>query len=283
MPHSWPSLSCQSRASKSVLSRTCSTSTSRTVKHRPDDEARFQLKYGSKNGQYHWLFLDETRQWITMLAGIDVEQGVIVSCDPIIHNPTLMFISIEYKDAEADRSRRRGWHTWQREKTLANRRDRRKPSDPVEVLVGCTQDRLLDLVLFERAARGLSPGHRMLVAEQWAEQRPIGPAMIAAHDALGDRLAALKLDANEVPSAYRLLSTSCCTGSASATNSCSRSSSVRLALRWQFAMGGAAPSARGPGEHPGCPGSGADRSRRPTGLQAEPSRLVSGSGRQRAS
>ena len=174
------------------------TSTSRTVKHRPEDEARFQLKYGSKDDEYHGLFLDETGQWITMLAGIDVEHGVIVSCDPIIHQPTLMFISIEYKDQEVETSRGGGWHTWQREKTLANRRDRRKPSDPVEVLVGCTQDRLLDLVLFERAARGLSPGHRMLLAEQWAE-RPISPAMIAAHDALGDRLAALKLDVNEMP------------------------------------------------------------------------------------
>jgi hypothetical protein len=134
-----------------------------------------------------------------MLAGIDVEQGVIVSCDPLIHNPTLMFISIEYKDREVETCRRMGWHAWQREKTLANRRDRRRLPDPIEVLVACTQDRLLDLVLFERAARALSPGHRMLLAGQWAERPQIGPAMIEAHEALGDRLAELRLDPSEQP------------------------------------------------------------------------------------
>jgi hypothetical protein len=173
------------------------TSTSRKIKNRPDDEARFQLKYGAKDGAYHTFYFDDKNKWITMVAGVDVNEGFIVSCDPLIHNPTLMFISIEYKDYEIETTRGRGWHAWQREKTLANRRDRRSLPDPIEVLVGCTQDRVLDLVLFERAARGLSPGHRMLLAEQWAERPQIGPAMIQAQEALGDRLAGLTLDPSE--------------------------------------------------------------------------------------
>ena len=38
--------------------------------------------------------------------------------------------------------------------------------EPIEVLVGGAKGRFLDLVLFERAAKGLSPGDRQLLAER---------------------------------------------------------------------------------------------------------------------
>lgn len=56
--------------------------------------------------------------------------------------------------------RSNGWHAWERAK-----RDRGF-DEPVEVLVGGTQHHFLDLIHFERAALGLSPGDRQLLAEK---------------------------------------------------------------------------------------------------------------------
>jgi hypothetical protein len=70
-----------------------------------------------------------------------------------------MFISVEYKRTHSDSIVQRGWAAWER--TSARRTD-----EPVEVVVGVRQDRLLDYIQFERLAVGLDQGHRQLLAEQ---------------------------------------------------------------------------------------------------------------------
>ena len=119
-------------------------STSRITRNRPADEARFQVKYGPRTDELHQLFDDPYSLYTTMLLGVDLESGVIVSADPAMHNPTRFYISVEYKNFDADLALRNGWHVWERAK--------RDHEEPIEVLVGCSQERVLDLILFERMA-----------------------------------------------------------------------------------------------------------------------------------
>jgi hypothetical protein len=135
-------------------------STSRITRNRPPDEARFQVKYGPRTDEFHQLFDDPYSLYTTLLVGIDLESGVMVSADPAVHNPTRFYISVEYKNFDADLALRNGWHVWERAK--------RDHEEPIEVLVGCSRERVLDLILFERMAKDLDQGHRQLLAEQVA-------------------------------------------------------------------------------------------------------------------
>lgn len=178
------------------------TSTSRSTRNRPSDEARFQVKYEGKaqNDEENWheIFIDPNCLWVTIFAGIDVERGVMVAVDPAMHNPTRFFVSIEYKNGDAEIARELGWHWWEREK--------RDHSEPIEVLVACAQSRVLDLILFERAALGLSPGHRGLLAEQWGASGPVGAtaALAPAFGRDASQALATLADARPMPE-HRLL------------------------------------------------------------------------------
>lgn len=145
------------------------------TRNRPKDEARFQVKYGPRTDEFHNIFDDPFRLYTTAFGGVDLERGIFVAADPALHNPTRFYISIEYKTLLTDRTLESGWGIWEREK-----RDR---AEPIEILVACVKERILDLLLFERAARGLAPGHRQLLAEDFARQSPAA--------ALADRQRAL--------------------------------------------------------------------------------------------
>ncbi len=152
---------------------------SKVTRNRPQDEHRFQLKYGSKEGGLHTLWQDPYQLYTTVLVGIDPERGIFVGADPKLHSPTKLFISIEFKHHQVEEIQRLGWHAWER--------DRRVGEDtPVEVLVGGTASSFLRYLRFERDARGLDPGHRQLLAEKMAgelsPQRLVAatPSMIQA-------------------------------------------------------------------------------------------------------
>ena len=105
----------------------------------------------------------------TLLVGIDPEGGFCVSADPFVHTPTKFFIRLEFKDEHADEIRRQGWFPWERVKRTT------PPNAPrVETLVGATREHFLDLVRFERAARGLDPGNRLILAEGHSQSLPTG-------------------------------------------------------------------------------------------------------------
>lgn len=130
------------------------------TKHRPEDERSFQIKYGSKAGNAtHPLWMDRLGLYTTLLIGIDPAEGFFVAADPAIHNPTRLFIRLEFKDHHAEEIQSRGWYAWERVKRGGH-------PEPIEVLVGGRKDRFLDLVRFERAAANLSPGDRQLLAEK---------------------------------------------------------------------------------------------------------------------
>ena len=138
------------------------TATRTPTTNRPEDERSFQLKYGGKDGygvNEHSLWQDPHGLFTTLLIGVDPKEGFFVAADPEMHNPTKFFIRLEFKDRHAEAIKDAGWFAWERE--------RRGPMpDPIEVLVGGRREHFLDLVRFERAAQGLAPGDRQLLAER---------------------------------------------------------------------------------------------------------------------
>lgn len=132
---------------------------SKLTKNRPEDEHRFQIKYGSDTRAVLPLEQDPSRLVTTIFVGIDTERGILVGADPVLHDQTRMFISLEFKREHAEAIRSNEWHAWERD---SSRRD----GEPVEVLVGVGQRRVLDYIRFERLALGLDAGHRQLLAEQ---------------------------------------------------------------------------------------------------------------------
>ncbi|MGJ3265154.1 MAG: hypothetical protein ACFE0R_18170 [Salinarimonas sp.] len=136
------------------------------TRNRPSDERSFQLKYGSKADfaadNVHELWQDPTGLFTTLLVGIDPVDGFFVAADPVLRSPTKLFIRLEFKDEHAEAIKTGGWHAWER-------KIRPKEPDDVgvfEVLVGGRRERFLDLVRFERAAKGLDAGNRQLLAEK---------------------------------------------------------------------------------------------------------------------
>jgi len=129
------------------------------TKNRPADERSFQIKYGKRDGLEHTLFQDPLLLSTTLLLGIDPTEGFFVAADPTLHSPTKFFIRLEFKDREAALIRREGWHCWTRDRRATTHHPERG-----ELLVGGAQNRLLELVKFERAAKGLSQSDRLALA-----------------------------------------------------------------------------------------------------------------------
>ena len=139
--------------------------------NRPSDEHRFQVKYGSKSSSdEHELWLDDDGLYVTLFVGINPERGFFVGADPVLHNPTRFFISIEFKEADAVAIEQNGWACWERIRRST------RTDEPTEVLVGGTRDHFLRYVLFEREAAGEDQGHRQLIAEQLADSDPAEPS-----------------------------------------------------------------------------------------------------------
>jgi hypothetical protein len=133
------------------------------TRNRPKDERRFQIKYGPKSEELHQLWQDPFQLYVTLFFGIDAEEGFFVGADPVAHSPTRFFISLEFKDRHVEALRREGWTYWERQN-----RDRFSLLEPLEVVVGGLPESFLRYIRFERAAKGLDPGHRALLAERFA-------------------------------------------------------------------------------------------------------------------
>ena len=148
------------------------TATRTPTRNRPLDERSFQLKYSSKESfggeNEHELWQDPMGLFTTLLVGIDPVEGFFVGADPEMHNPTKLFIRLEFKDQHADEVKACGWHAWERGKREGRRgsAENDEPSHPIEVLVGGRPEMFLRYVLLERAAKGLDPGDRQLLAEK---------------------------------------------------------------------------------------------------------------------
>lgn len=146
----------------------------RETKNRPEDEHRFQVKYGSEQREgkeLHELWQDPYELYTTLLVGLNTERGFFVGADPVLHSPTRFFISMEYKEEHVQAIEKSGWHVWEREK-----RDQSGLEEPTEALVGGKPEHFLEYVRFERAAKGLSQGHRSLLADKFGNLNAIRKA-----------------------------------------------------------------------------------------------------------
>lgn len=140
--------------------------------NRPDDEHRFQIKYGSELKGVLEVAIDPASLITTIFLGIDPERGVFVAADPLMNNPSPMSRSIEFKTQNVEEVLAAGWAAWERERKPPKTRTRPTAQldddTRVQVLVGGTQDRVLDLIRLERLARALDPGERHLLADKLA-------------------------------------------------------------------------------------------------------------------
>ncbi|MFZ1989390.1 MAG: hypothetical protein WAW96_06405 [Alphaproteobacteria bacterium] len=141
---------------------------SRATKNRPEDEHRFQIKYGSDLKTVLDVAIDQHGLITTIFLGIDPERGIFVAADPTMNTPAPMSRSIEFKREHAEQAQSTGWTAWERDRHAPKTKDRKAAELDedlrTELLVGGRQDRILDLILLERLAQGLDPGERHLAA-----------------------------------------------------------------------------------------------------------------------
>lgn len=132
---------------------------SKETRNRPSDEHRFQVKYGKKDGLLHEIWQDPFQLYTTLMVGIDLERQIFVGVDPMIHQFTKFFISIEFKRSEVEAILDQGWHCWELAKRIGD-------DSPVETMVGGNSAAFLNYIRFEQAAKGIDQGHRYLLAEK---------------------------------------------------------------------------------------------------------------------
>jgi hypothetical protein len=144
------------------------------TQNRPTDEHRFQIKYGSELTGILTVAVDPHELVTTVFLGIDPERGIFIAADPLMHNPSPMSRSIEFKSATVSDILSKGWVAWERDRRPPKTRGRPTPvfdeDVRTEVLIGARKDRLFDLIQLEQIARGLDPGERHLIADKLRDQ-----------------------------------------------------------------------------------------------------------------
>jgi len=136
------------------------------IKNRPQDEHRFQIKYGGDLSGFHEIWQDPYGLYVTLLLGINPGKGFFVAADPVLRNPTRFSVSVEFKEEEMREILQKKWVAWERER----RPGKKTLDEPLfEVLIGGTADQFLRLVRFEREAWGEEPGERHYLAEHFVD------------------------------------------------------------------------------------------------------------------
>ena len=143
---------------------------SKVIKNRPEDEHRFQIKYGGDLKAVLDVAVDTYGVVTTIFLGIDHVRGIFVAADPLMNTPSPMSRSIEFKSRHVEQIHDEGWVAWERDRKPPKTKDRRAHQLAMnvrtEVLVGAKQERLLDLIILEIIAQGFDPGERHLVADK---------------------------------------------------------------------------------------------------------------------
>jgi hypothetical protein len=157
---------------------------------RPQDEHRFQIKYGGELKGILDIAVDPHQLITTIALGIDPERGVFVAIDPLMNTPAPMSRSVEFKSFHVEHILDDGWAAWERDRRTAKTKNRPAyeldEDTRTELLVGGRQERLLDLILLERIARGLDPGERHLVADKLKEMPPASAGILEPHALLDE-------------------------------------------------------------------------------------------------
>jgi|CXWL01.1.fsa_nt_gi hypothetical protein len=164
------------------------TANSKLTKNRPEDEHRFQIKYGGQLEGILDVKIDENALITTIFLGIDLERGVFVAADPVMNSPSPMSRSIEFKSDHVEEVLKRGWFAWERPRHPPKTKNRPAAELDIdtrtEVLVGGTRDKIIDLVALEKIAWKLDPGERHLLADTLVKTKS-NPASHKLLDELG--------------------------------------------------------------------------------------------------
>src|SRR5437870_4928098 len=88
--------------SNEILNLICYAFTANKYKQagRPEDEHRFQIKYGSEFKRAHQIYVDPTGARTTLMLGVHDDLDVFIAVDPTVHNPTWFSSSVEFKQAD---------------------------------------------------------------------------------------------------------------------------------------------------------------------------------------
>lgn len=131
--------------------------TRKTIRNRPDDEVRGQLRYGSEDSwkREHPIGRDIAGVDVTMILGIDLAEGVVLGLDANLWDPLPMGISFYAKKAEIEQARATGWHVWEKVNRAGNKRSEARSPTNFETVVAFTPERLIDYARLERRATAL--------------------------------------------------------------------------------------------------------------------------------
>jgi hypothetical protein len=151
------------------------TANQRPTTNRPQDEHRFQIRYGGAESwrEEHPLGRDVAQVDTTLVLGVHLEQEILVGLDPALYDPLPMGISFEFKDTEVAETRRDGWHVYERVTRQGPRRGPRA-AERLETVVIFRPERLLDYARLEREASDLAldPPLRFIAAREVASRVP---------------------------------------------------------------------------------------------------------------
>lgn len=158
--------------------------THQRIKNRPADEVRGQLRYGAEESwlRDHPVGRDIAGVDVTMILGIDIEDGVIIGLDANLWDPLPMGISFYAKEAELADAKHFGWHVWEKVNRSGSRRPESRSPTNLETVVAFTPDRLIDYARFERRATSLNldPPLRYSTALAMAHD-PVGASPAKRH------------------------------------------------------------------------------------------------------
>lgn len=131
--------------------------TRNTIRNRPSDEIRGQLRYGSEDSwkREHPVGHDVAGVDVTTIIGIDLADGVLLGLDANLWDPLPMGISFYAKDAEIQKAKESGWHVWEKVNRGGNKRTEARSPMNLETVVAFTSDRLIDYARLERRATSL--------------------------------------------------------------------------------------------------------------------------------
>lgn len=131
--------------------------TQNTIKNRPSDEVRGQIRYGSEESwkRDHPIGRDVAGVDVTMIVGIDLASGVMVGLDANLWDPLPMGISFYAKKAEIEQARESEWHVWEKINRAGTKRSAARSPTNLETVVAFTPARLIDYARLERRASSL--------------------------------------------------------------------------------------------------------------------------------
>lgn len=132
--------------------------THKAIKNRPPDEVRGQLRYGAEESwlRDHPVGRDIAGVDVTMILGIDLDDGVIIGLDANLWDPLPMGISFYAKEAEIADAKHFGWHVWEKVNRAGTKRSEPRSPTNLETVVAFTPDRLIDYARLERRATSLN-------------------------------------------------------------------------------------------------------------------------------